>query len=75
MIYLLTAGLFASLGYFVASWFITRSLADDIARLDLERNSIERQKQMIDAFLDGVADGKRFAWDLGGHKRLPRVLS
>ncbi len=75
MTHVLVAALFTSVGWACASYLITRSLRDDIERLDMERDSIERQKRMIDDFLDGVADGKSIAWDLGAHRRKTGAIS
>ena len=75
MTYFLIAAFCTSCGYFVASMLITRSLEDDIERLDLERDSIERQKKMIDAFLDGQVEDKRVMFDLGAHRRKTGAVS
>ena len=75
MTHVLVAALFTSVGWACASYLITRSLRDDIERLDMERDSIERQKKMIDAFLDGQVEDKRVMFDLGAHRRKTGAVS
>ena len=72
MTHVLIAAFFCSLGYFVASTLITRSLADDIERLDDERQELDDDRRALLEFTRAQIDTERQAtWDLGGHKRLP----
>ena len=72
---LATAVLAFACGWFLAAFAITNGLRSDIRKLDIERDSIDRQKRMIDAFLDDQVEDKRVELQLGRHKSLTGVLS
>ena len=72
----LVAFLGVSAGYYVACVVVALSLKDDIARLDDERQELDDDRRALLEFTRAQIDTERQAtWDLGGHKRLPRVLS
>ena len=75
LVHFITAAFAFASGWFLASLAITNGLRDDIAKLDIERDSIDRQRRMIDAFLDDQVEDKRVELQLGRHKSLTSVLS
>jgi hypothetical protein len=72
---LITAGLFFSLGFFLASVALSRSIRDDIAGLEAERHALDEEREMLTRFWAMDVQPPHVEMDLDGHKRLDRVLS
>lgn len=69
---LISAALFFSLGYFLASVALSQSIRNDIASIDREREELQEEREMLNRFwtLDiQPPTDDRVEFALGEHKR------
>jgi hypothetical protein len=75
---LISAALFFSLGYFLASVALSQSIRNDLADLDAERAALDEEREMLTRFwtLDVAPPADdRVEFALGEQKRLTRTVS
>jgi hypothetical protein len=69
---LLTAALFFSMGYFLASVALSQSIRNDLLDLEAERHALDEEREMLTRFwtLDVAPPADdRVEFDLGAHRR------
>jgi hypothetical protein len=66
---LLTAALFFSMGYFLASVALSQSIRNDLADLDAERAALDEEREMLTRFWTLDVAPPHVEMALGEHKR------
>jgi hypothetical protein len=66
---LVTAALFFSIGWFLASVALSQSIRNDLADLDAQRDALDEEREMLTRFWAMDVTPPRVELALGEHKR------